>query len=86
MKDEKIIDAVETLMDAVDGISKKNDALTFSEFEKLFALAQDLVLVTASVYHIINKGDSVPVDIYSNVIKLHNDAVDFLEAIKEFEK
>lgn len=80
---EKLMDA---LVDLVDGVSKKNNDLSFSEFEKLFALAQDLVLVTASVYHIINKGNAVPDDIYSSVIKLHNDAIDYLEAIKEFEK
>ena len=80
---EKLMDA---LVDLVDDISKENNTLSFLEFEKLFALAQDLVLVTACVYHIINKGNAVPNDIYSNVIKLHNDAVDFLEAIKEFEK
>ena len=84
MKDEKIIDAVETLMDAVDGISKKNGELSFSEFEKLFALAQDLVKVTANVYELMNNGKSVPDDIYSNVIRLHNCAIDYLEAIKEF--
>lgn len=77
---EKLMDA---LVDLVDGVSKKNNDLSFSEFEKLYSLAQDLVLVTASVYNLINRGKTIPEEIYSNVIRLHNSAIDYIEAMKE---
>ena len=72
---EKLMDA---LVDLVDGVSKKNNDLSFSEFEKLYSLAQYLVLVTASVYEFINRGKTIPEEIYSNVIRLHNSAIDCL--------
>ena len=63
-----------------------NEVLPYNQFERLLATAQDLVKATGNIYDLMNMGNKIPEELYVNVIRLHNTAVDYIEAMKEYVK
>ena len=63
-----------------------NEVLPYNQFERLLATAQDLVKATGNIYDLMNQGNRIPEELYVNVIRLHNTAVDYIEAMKEYMK
>lgn len=61
-----------------------SSVLGYNQFERLFATAQDLVKATGNIYDLMNQGNGIPEELYVNVIRLHNTAVDYIEAMKEY--
>ena len=63
-----------------------SEVMAYNQFERLLATAQDLVKATGNIYDLINMGNKIPEELYVNVIRLHNTAVDYIEAMKDYMK
>ena len=63
-----------------------SEVLAYNQFERLFSTAQDLVKATGNIYDLMNQGNRIPEELYVNVIRLHNTAVDYIDAMKEYVK
>lgn len=84
---DKLIDAGVKVKDVLKDyreLVKDTGAISFEEFETCMALAKDLVKATSMVYDLADKGNKIPEDLYVNVIRLHNTAVDYIEAMKDY--
>lgn len=84
---DKIIDTstkVKDLLKDYEDLVQDTSVITFEEFEKCMALAKDMVHATKNVYDLADMGKKIPEDLYANVIRLHNSAIDFIIAMKEF--
>ena len=62
------------------------ETITYAMWERLFQTSIDLVKSTSNIHDLMNSGVTVPDEIYTNVIRLHNSAIDFIIAMKEFNK
>ena len=84
---DKLIDTGVKVKDALkdyEELVKDTGAISFEQFEKCTALAKDLVKATSLVYELVDKGSMIPEELYVNVIRLHNTAVDYIEAMKDY--
>ena len=57
--------------------------MSYNQFERIYATAKDLVKATNYLFSITD-GDSIfDEELYTDIILLHNKAVDFIVAMKE---
>ena len=87
MKDLKDLEKdANRLKDLLDDYSFELDKITFDQFDRCLTTAKDLVKATAYIYELSESGERIPEKLFVNVIRLHNTAVDYIEAMKEYKK
>lgn len=59
------------------------DSLTYKQFEKILATTKDLVKATHYLFDMIDSMDGIEEEIYTNIILLHNKAIDYIIAMEE---
>lgn len=59
--------------------------LTYHEFEQITVCVKDLLKTTVSMYDIIDNME-ITHEIYYQIVKLHNTAVDYMDAYEKFMK
>ena len=60
--------------------------MKYNEFSRLLAAVKDLVKATGLIFERIDSPEELPEDLYYYIIKLHNGAIDYIEAINELKK
>ena len=60
--------------------------MKYNEFSRLLAAVKDLVKATGLIFERVDSPDELPEDLYYFIIKLHNSAIDYIEAINELKK
>lgn len=58
------------------------DIIDFSQWEQILATAKTLVKATNFLFEIIDDPKGIDPEIYANVIKLHNSAVDYIVSME----
>ncbi len=74
------------LKDLLDDLSFETDNITFDQFDRCLTTAKDLVKATAYIYELSESGRRIPEKLFVNVVRLHNTAVDYIEAMKDYMK
>ena len=59
------------------------NTLTYHEFERITACVKDLLKTTVSMYDIIDNME-ITHELYYQIVKLHNTAVDYMDAYENF--
>ena len=87
MKDLKDLekDAIR-LKDRLDDFAFEMDGISFTQFDRCLTTAKDLVKATAYIYELSESGRRIPEKLFVNVVRLHNTAVDYIEAMKDYMK
>lgn len=62
------------------------DVLSFQEFEAIYATIKSMIRITSDLFEISEKMDQIPKGLYTEIIRLHNAAVDYIEAYKNLTK
>ena len=63
-----------------------SEVLSFLEFEAIYATIKSMIRITSDLFEISDKMDKIPKGLYSEIIRLHNAAVDYMEAYKNLTK
>lgn len=63
-----------------------DDVLSFQEFEAIYATIKSMIRITSDLFEISEKMDQIPKGLYTEIIRLHNAAVDYIEAYKSLTK
>lgn len=63
-----------------------SDVLSFQEFEAIYATIKSMIRITSDLFEISEKMDQIPKGLYTEIIRLHNAAVDYIEAYKNLTK
>lgn len=67
----------------VNGLKQDmDDYLSFQEFEAIYATIKSMIQITAELFHFADSLDRIPKGLYTEIIRLHNAAVDYMEAYK----
>ena len=87
MKDLKNLEKDATrLKDLLDDYSFEMDGISFEQFDRCLTTAKDLVKAMAYIYELSESGKRIPTKLFVNVVRLHNTALDYIEAMKEYMK
>ena len=60
-----------------------SETLSFIEFEAIYATIKSMIRITSELFEISEKMDKIPKGLYSEIIRLHNAAVDYIEAYND---
>ena len=63
-----------------------SDVLSFQEFEAIYATIKSMIRITSDLFEISDKMDQIPKGLYTEIIRLHNAAVDYIEAYRNLTK
>lgn len=63
-----------------------SDVLSFQEFEAIYATIKSMIRITSDLFEISEKMDQIPKGLYTEIIRLHNAAVDYIEAYRNLTK
>ena len=63
-----------------------SDVLSFQEFEAIYATIKSMIRITSDLFEISEKMDQIPKGLYTEIIRLLNAAVDYIEAYKNLTK
>ena len=63
-----------------------SDVLSFQEFEAIYATIKSMIRITSDLFEILDKMDQIPKGLYTEIIRLHNAAVDYIEAYRNLTK
>ena len=63
-----------------------SDVLSFQEFEAIYATIKSMIRITSDLFEISEKMDQIPKGLYTEIIRLHNAAVDYIEAYQNLTK
>jgi len=62
------------------------NVLSFQEFEAIYSTIKSMIRITSDLFEISEKMDQIPKGLYTEIIRLHNAAVDYIEAYKNLTK
>lgn len=67
----------------VDGLKQDmSNNLSFQEFEAIYSTIKSMIQITAGLFSFADSLDKIPKGLYTEIIRLHNAAVDYMEAYK----
>ena len=59
------------------------EQLTFTQFERIYATAKDLVKATDYLFSITDGNSDFSSDVYAEIVMLHNKAIDYIVAMEK---
>ena len=59
------------------------EQITFSQFERIYATAKDLVKATDYLFKITDGDSDFSNDVYTEIVMLHNKAIDYIVAMEK---
>ena len=61
-----------------------NEPMKYNQFSRLIASCKDLIKSANYIFELMDKGREIPDDLYVNVVRLHNCAVDYIVGYEEY--
>ncbi len=62
----------------------KSNVITFERFQKIYEMIRKTVTITNTLFKLNDAMEEIPESLYVEIIRLHNAAVDYMEAYKKY--
>ena len=61
-----------------------SEPMKYNQFSRLIASCRDLIKSASYIFELADQGQAVPEELYVNVVRLHNCAVDYIVGYEEY--